>query len=288
MSTGSGPAVVALGGGHGLSATLAAVRTYAAEVTAVVSVADDGGSSGRLRDALGIPAPGDLRRALLALSADPDAAWQRAFAYRFDAGDLEGHALGNIVLAALTSVTGSFDEALRVVSKLLGVRGTVLPATAGPVVLKAVSDHGEVEGQVAVERAGRISAVSLVPADAEPPGGVLEAIAAADQIVIGPGSLFTSVIAACLPEPTRQALAETTATTVYVCNLHENPETVGFDVASHVAALEAHGIAPDVVLCDDTDLRLGRTDARVRVTPLRHDAGHDPERLAAALADLVG
>ena len=279
--------VVALGGGHGLATTLRAVRRYADDITAVVSVADDGGSSGRLRDALGIPAPGDIRRALIAL-ARAEGALPDAFQYRFGAGDLEGHSLGNLILAGLTEVTGSFEAALAEAARLLDVHGVVLPATASPVVLKAVSDHGEVEGQVAVERAGRISAVALIPADAEPPRAVPDAIAAADQVVIGPGSLFTSVIAACLPEATRAALAQTAATVVYVCNLRENPETVGFDVSAHVGALEAHGISPHVVLCDDAELPLGKPDHRIRVTPLRKGEAHDDERLAAALADLVG
>ena len=279
--------VVALGGGHGLSATLQAVRRYADDITAVVSVADDGGSSGRLREALGIPAPGDIRRALVAL-ANGDSPWPGAFRYRFGAGDLEGHSLGNLILAGLTEVTGSFEAALEEAAKLLDVRGVVLPATSAPVVIKAVSEQGEVEGQVAVERAGRISAVTLIPDDVEPPPAVPAAIAAADQIVIGPGSLFTSVIAACLPEATRRALREATGTVVYVCNLRENPETVGFDVSAHVDALEAHGVSPHVVLCDDAELGLGKPDHRIRVTRLHGDFTHDPERLAAALADLVG
>ena len=279
--------VVALGGGHGLEATLRAARRYADDITAVVSVADDGGSSGRLREALGIPAPGDIRRALVALS-NTDGPWPAVFRYRFDTGDLDGHSLGNLILAGLTEATGSFESAVEEAGKLLDVAGVVLPATVGPVVIKAVSDHGEVEGQVAVERAGRISAVTLVPGDAQPPAAVRTAIEAADQIVIGPGSLFTSVIAACLPEATRAAIREASGTVVYVCNLRQNPETVGFDVSAHVDALEAHGVSPDVVLCDDAELRLGKPDHRIRVTPLRRDIGHDPDHLAAALADLVG
>lgn len=280
--------VVALGGGHGLATTLRAARRYADDITAVVSVADDGGSSGRLREALDIPAPGDIRRALMALANDSSTTWSDAFGYRFGTGDLDGHSLGNLILAGLTEVTGSFDAALAAAAELLDVQGTVLPATEGPVVIKALSERGEVEGQVAVEQAGRISAVALIPADIEPPAAVPAAIGAADQIVIGPGSLFTSVIAACLPETTRRAIRDASGTVVYVCNLRENPETIGFDVSAHVDALEAHGVSPDVVLCDDTELSLGGTDHRLRVTRLRGDTTHDPERLAAALADLVG
>src|SRR6516165_12524705 len=133
--TGAGPRVVALGGGHGLATTLRAARHYAGQVTAVVSVADDGGSSGRLRKIAGIPAPGDLRRCLVAMAADRSL-WARAFEYRFPSGDLEGHALGNLIIAGLANVTGDFGRALEMAAALLDTTGEVLPATAVPVVLK--------------------------------------------------------------------------------------------------------------------------------------------------------
>src|SRR3954454_15476659 len=145
----SGPNVVALGGGHGLAATLQAARRYAGSVTAIVSVADDGGSSGRLRAALGIPAPGDLRRCLVALG-DPDSIWARSFEHRFTSGELEGHAVGNLVIAGLTAATGDFAMALKEAGRLVGTVGQVLPATSGPVVLLAEADTGSVSGQVAV------------------------------------------------------------------------------------------------------------------------------------------
>src|SRR5687768_10262566 len=201
--TTTGPRVVAIGGGHGTAVTLAAVRRYAGEVTAVVSVADDGGSSGKLREALGIPAPGDLRRCLVALSdpqANPLAA---AFEHRFD----DGHALGNLVIAALTAATGSFVAALAEAGRLLGATGTVLPATVDPVVLKAVAEAGEVEGQVNVAKTRRIAYVGIVPPDAHPPQEALDAVADADQLVLGPGSLFTSVLATATVPAIRDALA---------------------------------------------------------------------------------
>src|ERR687893_2139290 len=141
--------VVALGGGHGLAATLAAARRYADDLCAIVSVADDGGSSGRLRAAFGIPPPGDLRKCLVAL-ADPDSLWTTAFEHRFGAGELEGHAFGNLVLAGLADATGDFEVALAEAGQLLGAVGRVLPATAEAVVLKAVMGDGEesVSGQV--------------------------------------------------------------------------------------------------------------------------------------------
>lgn len=286
---GDGPRVVALGGGHGTSVTLQAACRYAGDITAIVSVADDGGSSGRLRAAFGIPAPGDLRRCLVALS-DPDQPLARAFGHRFDSGDVEGHALGNLVIAGLTVATGSFIAALDEAGRLLGSAGRVLPATAHPVVLKAVADGVEIEGQVAVAQARRISSVSLVPPDAEPPDDALEAIARAHQVVLGPGSLFTSVLAAVAVPAIGRALQETSALKVYVCNLRPSAETDGFDVAAHVEALAAHGIEPDVVLYDPCTISGVDGEHRYVAAPLADPDGlaHDPDRLARALAALVG
>ncbi len=287
----SGPRVVALGGGHGLAASLRAARLYAGEVTAVVSVADDGGSSGRLREAFGIPAPGDLRRCLVALGTDER--WRRAFEHRFEAGELEGHALGNLVIAGLASETGDFLGALDEAGRLLGAVGRVLPATATPVILKAVVGGAEVEGQVRVQHAeaGRIDSVSLVPPDAAPPDEVIEAISTADQVIVGPGSLYTSVIASIAVPAIAGALARTPAVKVYVCNLRTDSETIGYDGAEHLAALEAHGVHPDVVVHDPDALRPGDLATAARVVAaalaLPDDKGHDPARLADVLAKLV-
>ena len=293
---GDGPSVVALGGGHGLAASLRAVRRYASDVSAVVSVADDGGSSGRLRAAFGIPPPGDLRRCLVAL-ADEDSPWTTAFEHRFGGGGLEGHAFGNLVIAGLAEAMGSFEAAIAEAGRVLGAVGRVIPATREPVVLKAevLAPDGSagvwVEGQVAVGQAGRIAGVALVPADPEPPEAALEALAAADQVVIGPGSLFTSVLAVVAVPAIREALAATAARKVYVCNLRPQvTETEGFDVAAHVAALRAHGLEVDVVLCHPGALPTGRLDVPKVEREVARDDGlaHDPVRLAAALADLVG
>ncbi|MGH2686588.1 MAG: gluconeogenesis factor YvcK family protein [Actinomycetota bacterium] len=271
--------VVAIGGGHGLAATLQAARRYADDITAVVSVADDGGSSGRLRAALGIPAPGDLRRCLTAL-AEHRLPWAEALEHRFGdgAGELGGHALGNLVIAGLTEAMGDFVAALDEVGRLVGAQGRVLPATCEPVVLKAEVDGADhVEGQVAVENTHRIVRVSLVPDDAGAPAAVVDAIGAAEQVVLGPGSLYTSVLAAAVVPDVRAALIASPAPTVYVCNLRPQiPETAGYTVADHVAALREHGIEPDVVL------------AHSEQRPLTTDGtAHDPELLAQALADLV-
>jgi len=286
--------VVALGGGHGLAATLAAARRYATDLCAVVSVADDGGSSGRLRAAFGIPPPGDLRKCLVAL-ADPESLWTSAFEHRFDAGELEGHAFGNLVLAGLAASTGDFERALAEAGRLLGAVGRVVPATTEPVVLKAVvrgadGDGADITGQVAVAGSQGIAGVSIVPADAQAPHAALDALARADQVVLGPGSLFTSVLAVVAVPAVRDALAATPGRKVYVCNLRPQlPETAGYDVAAHVDALRAHGLDVDVVLCDPDSLPMGRLDVECVVRPVaRPDGmGHDPVLLAAALQNLL-
>ena len=282
--------MVALGGGHGLAATLSAARRYAGEVTAIVSVADDGGSSGRLRRALGTPPPGDLRKCLVALG-DADRVWTRAFEHRFAEGELEGHALGNLVISGLAEVTGDFLTALTEAGRLVGTVGQVLPATRVPVVLKAhARDGGDVEGQVAIGLVGPVDGVSVVPADPEVYPEALDALARADQVVIGPGSLFTSVLAVAAVPALREALSRTRGRKVYVCNLRPQvPETAGFDVAAHVEALLAHGVEVDVVVCDTAALPLGSPSAAVVDRRLARPGGlaHDPARLAAALEDLV-
>ncbi|MCA1692020.1 MAG: YvcK family protein [Actinobacteria bacterium] len=292
----SGPRVVALGGGHGLAATLQAVRRYASDICAIVSVADDGGSSGRLRAAFGIPPPGDLRRCLVAL-ADPASPWTTAFEYRFKGGGLEGHALGNLVIAGLAEANGDFEVALAEAGRVLGATGRVVPATREPVVLKGEIRGPDgvtgrwVEGQVAVGQAGRLTGVSLVPADPQTPAAALEALIQADQVVLGPGSLFTSVLAVVVAPVIRQALATTTARKVYVCNLRPQvPETEGFDVAAHLDALRAHGVEVDVVLCQTGAMPRGQLDVPCIEQDVARDdrLAHDPFRLAAALAHLVG
>ena len=290
----SGPRVVAIGGGHGTAVTITAARRYASDVTAIVSVADDGGSSGRLREALGIPAPGDLRRCLVALSDADASPLAQAFEHRFgaQAGELEGHALGNLVIAGLADAIGSFPDALDEAARLLGITGgRVLPATIEPVVLKAEAENGEVRGQVAVAQAGRIVHVSLVPPDAAPPADAIAAIEAADQVVLGPGSLFTSVLAALAVPALREAVGAAPATVVYVSNLRASTETPGFDVAAHIDALLAHGVTPDVVLYDDRSIRRGECDVDAVYADLSADeigSAHDPVKLANALRNLVG
>ncbi|MGH3579085.1 MAG: gluconeogenesis factor YvcK family protein [Mycobacterium sp.] len=278
-----------MGGGHGLAATLAAARQYTDDVTAIVSVADDGGSSGRLRQSFGVHPPGDLRKCLVAMG-DPKSLWTAAFDYRFDAGELEGHALGNLVIAGLAEALGDFIEAIGEAARLVGAVGRVFPATSAPVVLKGEYAGGEIEGQVAVAATPRIARVSVVPAYPEAPEGALQAIARADQVILGPGSLYTSVLAVVAVPALRAALASSSAMKAYVCNLGQQvPETAGYDVAAHVEALCAHGVEVDTVVCDTTTMPLGSLARPFVDRPLAGANGgaHDPARLADALADLM-
>jgi len=282
--------VVAIGGGHGLAATLRAVSSYTERVTAIVSVADDGGSSGRLREMLHIVAPGDLRKCLVAL-AEPGSPLARAFDVRFADDELAGHSLGNLILAGLMEGSAGPVEALDEACRLLGVRGRVLPATTEPVVLKAETECGSVAGQVAVMATDHIRHVSLVPSDPRAPAEAIEALRRADQIVLGPGSLFTSVLAAVAVPEIREGIAGSPASKVYVCNLRpQEPETASYDVAMHVTALVDHGILVDRVLCDGTAMEVGPCPVPVVEARLARPNGkaHDPAKLASALCDLLG
>lgn len=291
MTSTAGPRVVALGGGHGLAATLQAVRRFAGQITAIVSVADDGGSSGRLRRMTGMPAPGDIRRCLVALAPD-DSTWSLAFAHRFGRGDLEGHTLGNLIIAGLAEVTGDFGTALELAAELLGVTGRVLPATSVPVVLKADIAGAEVLGQVNVQAAsGRISSVAIVPPDAPTSDEVIEALAAAHQVVIGPGSLFTSVLATCVVPGIRAALAARPGGRVLVANLQPQvPETAGFSPADLLRAVTAHGVVVDVMVVDAAGPALVLPPGSPTVVRAAlagpGGAAHDPIRLARVLAAL--
>ncbi len=283
--------MVAVGGGHGAAQTLRAARRYAGDITAIVSVADDGGSSGRLREQLGIPAPGDVRRCIGALLPE-GSPLAGALEHRFGAGELEGHALGNLLIAALAATLGDFAAGVAETARILGAAGRVFPATAIPVVLKGTGENGEVSGQVTIKSHGGVSRVHLAPADAEPPEGAVEAVLAADQIVIGPGSLYTSLLAATAVPALREAIRESAAQRVYVANLREQPpETRGFDVARHVGALLDHGLAIDVVLADPDALSLGEPPPGVRIIRARLATGervaHDPALLASALSCLA-
>lgn len=285
-----GPRVVAIGGGHGLARSLGAARRFAGDLCAIVSVADDGGSSGRLREALGIPAPGDVRRCIGALLPGPSPLGS-TLEHRFSGGELEGHAFGNLLVAALSAACGDFVAGIAETCALLGTIGRVLPATAVPVTLHATSVAGELSGQVRIMGSSGIRHVSLDPPDVPATPAALEAIARADELVIGPGSLYTSVLAALAPVGMAEAIAACPGQVVYVANLAEQVETSGYDVAAHVAALAAHGVEPDVVLADTSRLELGAIEgsASVVVDDLGAPSGaeHAIDPLAKALASLV-
>ncbi len=301
--------MVALGGGHGLATALRAIRRYAGSITAVVSVADDGGSSGRLRRDLGVPPPGDIRRCLVALAGD-DGVWSEAFEHRFRDGELEGHALGNLVLVGLTETLGSFPDALDEAGRLLKAVGRVVPATVEPVVLKAeltaVDDGpGRARGDGRGRRsrwptAGASAGVELVPADVAATPDAVAAILAADQVVYAPGSLYTSVLPVLCVAGLRDAIAATSARVVQVANLRPQvPETAGMDVADHLAAVLAHGARVDTLLYD-TGTGLAVDPARlaalsvewgveVVAAPVARADGlaHDHQQLARALCALL-
>lgn len=284
------PRVVAIGGGHGLAASLRAVRTYTDQVTAVVSVADDGGSTGRLRAVGAATAPGDLRKCLVAL-AESESSLRDAMDHRFVGGDMDGHALGNLLILAMADAEGDLVRALDEIGSLLGVVGRVLPATRDAVHLTGSSTGGEVVcGQVAVSGRSDLCRVAVEPSGAAATPEAVEAILAADQIVLGPGSLYTSVLAATAVSGVADAVRSSAGQLVYVCNLHPQPgETTGYDVAAHVEALLRHGLEPDVVLHDPAEIGAagdvrGAVEARVAVPAGR---AHDPALLGAVLASLL-
>ena len=283
------PSVVALGGGHGTAVTLRALREYAGSITAVVSVADDGGSSGRLREVLGVPALGDLRKCLVALAA-PGSTLAETMDHRFREGEMAGHALGNLLLAGLIEQEGGLVSGIAAAAALVEAEGTILPATEVPVRLWATGPAGTTVGQAAIGQAA-VEIVAMDPADATPPPGACEAIMAADQVVIGPGSLYTSVLAALLPTAIREAIRQTEAQRVFVCNLRPQvPETEGYDVARHLRALACHGVEVDVVLCDTTaGMEIGDTRFPVRDEMLAgsNRLVHDPSKLASHLQGLI-
>ena len=303
-----GPRVVAVGGGHGLANVLRAISRYAGAITAIVTVADDGGSSGRLAPALQIPPPGDLRQCLLALTPD-DSVWRTLFAHRFSDGDVEGHSLGNLIIAALAEAEGGFVPGLMAAARLLGAQGTVLPASPELLTLNAIIEGEKVEGQVAITlRRGPVEQLRVTPASAEATPEAVEAILDADQIVLGPGSLYTSVLAAMVVPGIVEAINQSKARLVFVANLMtQDGETLAMDCADHLHALleisgvrppstivanaaavhvdpplEPLAVEPDVVETYGVDVVLADV-----VDPQAAWPSHDPARLGGVLARLV-
>lgn len=251
--------VVAIGGGTGLSTLLKGLKRYVltpalaasgqtaiSELCGVVTVSDDGGSSGRLRKEFNMLPPGDVRNCIVALSED-EALLSRLFQHRFQKGSgLEGHSFGNLFLAALTSITGDFAEAVRLSSEILLTRGRIYPATTSSVELEAEFEDGtRVRGETRITASkGKIRELFLVPPDVRPLPQTLEAIAAADLITIGPGSLFTSLIPNLLVHGIVEAILDSHAVKVYVCNLMTQAnESLGLSAADHIRALSRHARA---------------------------------------------
>lgn len=247
------PRIAALGGGTGLASLLRGIKTAPVDITAIVTVADDGGSSGRLRRELGILPPGDIRNCLVAL-ADDESLMGRLFQHRFADGDLSGHPFGNLFLAALAEVTGSFDLAIHECSRVLKIRGEVLPSTLSQIRLWAERANGEVvSGETRI--AAGVGACRRVWLDPEPAAHppAIRAIERADMVLLGPGSLFTSVLPHLAVPEIAAALVATRGLRVYVCNVMTQPgETDGFDAADHLErVLEAVPGAVDVVVVHD-------------------------------------
>jgi uncharacterized cofD-like protein len=314
-----GPRVVAIGGGTGLSTLLRGLKEHTSNITAIVTVADDGGSSGALRSELGIPPVGDIRNCIAAL-ADAEPLMSELLGYRFpggrqadgvpvetEPGGLGGHAVGNLIIAALTALEGGdFEEGVRRMNRVLAVRGQVLPASPTPINLHAATTDGVVvSGQSTVMRTPGIQRVWISPTEVAASEDALAAIADAEIIVLGPGSLYTSVLPVLLVPEIRDAVAAASAIRVYVCNVAtQTGETSGYDLSNHVEALAAHtspGLV-DIVLAND---HLDHPDAVRRaqavalrwppaISPVPHLATddvadeadphhHDPARLAAAI-----
>lgn len=311
---GSGRRVVALGGGHGLAASLSALRTVTDDLTAVVTVADNGGSSGRLRAEYGVLPPGDLRMALAALCGDDEwgRTWAEVLQHRFGVGgDLAGHATGNLLIVTLWDHLGDQVAGLDLVARLLGAKGRVLPMSLIPLDIAAEvsgldpddpTSLSAIRGQAEVATTrGTVQRISLVPADPPSCPEALAAIAEADWVVLGPGSWYTSVIPHLLMPSMRAALAATRGRVVVNLNLvAQAGETEGMSPAEHFAVLREHApdVRVDVVLADpDTiedpeqlEAAVAAAGGRLVLAPVaRADAAdqHDPAKLAAAYAELM-
>lgn len=301
--------VVALGGGHGLYASLSALRHVTDDLTAVVTVADDGGSSGRLREEMGIVPPGDLRMALSALCEDGEwgRTWRDVLQTRFSTpGPLDGHALGNLLIAGLWERTGDVVEGLDWVARLLRAQGRVLPLAEEPLQISAMVDGSNVSsvarGQVAVATAGgRVTGLSIEPARPRVPQATLDAIAGASAVVLGPGSWYTSVLIHFLVEPVAKALVEAGPRTVLTLNIaYEDAETDGADRVDDVRALRRlePAFRPAIVLADashgldrELEAEIEKWGSRLVVHDMkRSDAldRHDVARLAEAYSQALG
>ena len=303
-----GPRIVAIGGGTGLSVLLRGLKEYTDNITAIVTVGDDGGSSGRLREELGVLPPGDFRNCLVAMS-DAESLVGELFQYRFDEGDcLKGHSFGNLFIAAMTGVTQSFDRALVESSRVLAVHGRIVPATMANLRLSVKLKSGEVihgESKV-VEAQGGIERLMIDPPEAEAHPMAIEALKEAQLIVVGPGSLYTSILPNLMVKGITEAIRSSSATKVYVSNIAtQEGETEGYSVIDHHDALTRHtfpGIV-DNMLANDNPRELGPnffgTPVRYNGEPLNgtslhlqdlidsaHPVRHDSHKLARSIMEV--
>ncbi|MDA8352209.1 MAG: YvcK family protein [Firmicutes bacterium] len=243
MQPGRKPRIVVVGGGTGLSVMLRGLKELPVEITAIVTVADDGGSSGRIRTDLQMPPPGDIRNVMVAL-ADVEPLLEQVLQYRFQNGNgLAGHNLGNLMIAALKEITGDFNHAIQYLSRVLAVRGRVLPSTGQEVVLCAEMDDGSlVKGESQIPKAGKkIARVFLEPEQVQPLPEALRAIEEADGIILGPGSLYTSILPNLLVKGLPEAIRRSHAKKIYICNvMTQAGETDHFTASDHVAAITRH------------------------------------------------
>jgi uncharacterized cofD-like protein len=295
------PKAVAIGGGTGLSALLRGLKAYTPHLTAIVTVADDGGSSGRLRRELGVLPPGDFRNCIAAL-ADDEALITQLFQYRFGQGKgLDGHSFGNLFITALAAVTGSFERAILEAGRVLAIKGQILPSTLEDVTLVAdlrdeVATGAKpgglirVQGESAIPKAGQpIERVFLRPERARAFPEAVRAILEADLVIAGPGSLFTSVLPNLLVEGILQAVRASGALKIYVCNVATQPgETDGFDVGQHVSALQRHvgrGVFPYVLA--NNNFVTSTSQARLQPVALRYPDNDGYEVIEADVVDLA-
>ncbi|MGQ9746623.1 MAG: gluconeogenesis factor YvcK family protein [Candidatus Caldatribacteriaceae bacterium] len=310
-----GPHIVAIGGGHGLHTLLHGIKNYTANITAVVTVFDDGGSSGRLRREMGVLPPGDIRNCLIAL-ADVEPLMRELFQYRFpDNEELKGHNVGNLFITALTQITGDFQKAILESSKVLAVRGRVLPTTLENVTLKAECEDGSiVQGESSVGMCKRrIKRIFLEPSSVRTIPEVIKALEEADLLVLGPGSLYTSVLCNLAVEEVRETILRSPAPLIFVCNITTQPgETDGYTFTDHLEALftflppkrvnyvlvngqipspevlqELQQIGVQPVIMEETDfyspIKILEASLLSEDTPTRHD----PEKLAQALVEIL-
>jgi uncharacterized cofD-like protein len=300
-----GPRIVAIGGGTGLSSLLRGLKAYTSNLSAIVTVADDGGSSGRLRDEYRILPPGDFRQCLIAL-ADAEPLMKQLFEHRFKEGSLDGHSFGNLFIMAMADVTGNFEKALRESGKVLAVKGTIIPSTLQDVTLVASINGHTVEGESKIPKQNApISQVFLKPDGALLNPEALQAIMNAELVVIGPGSLYTSILPNLLVEGMVEAIKASPALKVYICNLaSQEGETEGYDVDDYLRVLHEHVGANifDFVLVNSNNSHMPTGgQSQVIFTPedstrhpevrfigadvvnIRIPSHHDPDKLARSI-----